>query len=1002
MAAQNPNPEPSEQFSFPDTASSFPILKIKNNNLYLNLVTVLQPRARFFDSSFKSIFVCLKHSKISTALTLSCSVPISVLSRAYATARYDKPTETMYFNLSSDKATSITKQHFYKLLHLPFSTDLTHPDSISNVDLINMCNQMGHDPFLETVSKINKSKMQPRWNLLASIILRCFAERTTGSDNASKLLLTLIYAIYTNSNIDIGHILWTQFCSSPNSSTRTTNISMARFWSIVVDGALSKFVELRGDSSTQKAEISELQVNKLQFVKDRVFPHCGEIPNEMWSVVPEDEPQKKKVKKDNKGVLPPLVVREIPADVQPEQEQTPPRKKKSKSRKASKKPKKPKKTAALQDENQTKQPKKPEAGSSKTRPQTPPEKDTTFDNLGNIENLTQTPPVPPHEKENPEQTNKPSPTQSESERVDENIEMEGPSDELFNPNKASSAYVPPTDRFTFFSVSFEEEPLPSEQEDLFATKKDVYSLCTMMNTILVGMDPLKITQQEELAKKHSEEVREIRKEILTSIDTLQADFTSKVSDVEKKIDGIAQTATSESELKAQVHAQEIKLKELATQLESKTHEAEHRQRVIDMYKVQNQEMNLKLVKLVEDKDSQVQKLSEKLDTKVEQLLKAISEISVPKVVEKIVEKKDSTKKSPPKQSKQQKQTKKPDPKRPILKGVIINPDEGSSKQKPQEPEVPGKGKQIQTSDPKAASKENPDTSKDEEIARKAQEEERIKASAQREEKQIRHSELRIWPIWTREKVTKAALTEPDPYWLHPIADQRVNLDANFQLDMPLCPRAFIFKYMDLVPYFSGDDEAMNKILIDFYTRKSKPQQEVWSCIPIKTVPRIRRTSLVSNSFYNWEFEITRGTEKTASSFTYADIPLMNSSDWINIHQIFVIKCDDYLKPHIKVFKLLMQNYMFEMGKFDLVAAELMKRVPKTVTVNDVVKYGHLMMTDLFTMAPNHLCMLKQKIYTQSRNSAQDRKEVLDRIIWYEAVRSKIIKFFNFIQEHEEK
>ena len=231
MATRNPtqNPEQLEHFSFNETSSSYPILEIKNNNLYLNLVTVLQPGARFFDSSFKSIFVCLKHSKISTALTLTKSVPISVLSRAYATARYDKPTETMFFNLSSDKATSISKKHFYKLLNLPVSPDLIHPDSISNVDLINMCNQMGHDPLLETVSKMNKSKMPPRWNLLVSIVLRCFAERTTGSDNASKLLLTLIYAIYTNQNIDIGHILWTQFCLSPNSSTRTTNISMARF-----------------------------------------------------------------------------------------------------------------------------------------------------------------------------------------------------------------------------------------------------------------------------------------------------------------------------------------------------------------------------------------------------------------------------------------------------------------------------------------------------------------------------------------------------------------------------------------------------------------------------------------------------------------------------------------------------------------------------------------------------------------------------------------------------
>ena len=97
---------------------------------------------------------------------------------------------------------------------------------------------------------------------------------------------------------------------------------------------------------------------------------------------------------------------------------------------------------------------------------------------------------------------------------------------------------------------------------------------------------------------------------------------------------------------------------------------------------------------------------------------------------------------------------------------------------------------------------------------------------------------------------KVALPEPDPYWLHPIASQRVNLDANFQLDMRICPRAFIFKYMEPLAFFNGDEEMMNKILIDFYAKKSRPQQEVWSCVPIKTIPRIRRTNLVGNAFYN--------------------------------------------------------------------------------------------------------------------------------------------------------
>ena len=115
-----------------------------------------------------------------------------------------------------------------------------------------------------------------------------------------------------------------------------------------------------------------------------------------------------------------------------------------------------------------------------------------------------------------------------------------------------------------------------------------------------------------------------------------------------------------------------------------------------------------------------------------------------------------------------------------------------------------------------------------------------------------------------------------------------------------------------------------------------------------------------------------------------------------------------------------------MGKYDLIAADIMKKVPHQVepiyvdyginadglitkdpwgvvvkvTKNDVVKFGHLMMTDLYTLAPNHLVMLKQKIFLQNGNSEQDKQDVYRRIIWYEAVRSKIITFYNFMREHE--
>jgi hypothetical protein len=517
-------------------------------------------------------------------------------------------------------------------------------------------------------------------------------------------------------------------------------------------------------------------------------------------------------------------------------------------------------------------------------------------------------------------------------------------------------------------------------------------------------------------------------------------------------------------LKAKMHALELQIKELGTQLESKTNEADHRQRVIEMYKVQKEELNLKLVKLVEDKDQQVQKLSERVDLKFEQVLKAISEIQIPKVVEKVIEKViekpgahsqeggDNTEthqpqtettnkpppKSPPRQSKETppkksdpKKSRQQKPSKPPMKGIIINPEEGSSKKKPVETEVPGKGKEKENPEQAIITIPIPeDTSKDEEIAKSLQEEEKRKAKElkEKDERQINASKIRIWPVWTRAKIMQIAFAEPDPYWLHPIASQSLKFDANYQLDMPICPRAFLFKYMEVLPDFKGNEEMLNKILIDFYAKKAKLQQDVWSCTPIKTIPRMRRTNLFGNAFYNWEFDITRGTDMKISTISFADLPLMNPSDWINIYQIMVLKHQDYLKPHIKVFKLMMQNYMFEMGRFDIVAANLMKKTPKQVeptycdygmnsdglitkdpwgvavkvTVNDSIKFGHLMMTDIYTLPPNHLLMVKQKVVAQKRNSEHDKKEVLARIAWHEAVRSKILMFHNFMMEHEEK
>ncbi|KAL4572567.1 hypothetical protein LXL04_019347 [Taraxacum kok-saghyz] len=197
--------------------------------------------------------------------------------------------------------------------------------------------------------------------------------------------------------------------------------------------------------------------------------------------------------------------------------------------------------------------------------------------------------------------------------------------------------------------------------------------------------------------------------------------------------------------------------------------------------------------------------------------------------------------------------------------------------------------------------------------------------------------------------TKVALPAADPYWLSLIATLRINTDANFQIDMLICPRAFIYKYMEPVEGLNITEPKINELLIEFYARSAKPQQEIWSCIPIKSIPRFRSMNL-----------------------------------WIMKK-----------KPH-EVNPIYVD---YELNSDGLITKDPWGVVVK-ITTNGVVKFGHIMMTDLYTLIPNHLIMLKKKIMAQKRNSEQDKRVVYDRICWYEAVRTKIITFHNFMLEHQ--
>ena len=77
---------------------------------------------------------------------------------------------------------------------------------------------------------------------------------------------------------------------------------------------------------------------------------------------------------------------------------------------------------------------------------------------------------------------------------------------MFNRNMDTFSYEPSTNTFTFTSILIEEDPLTTELEDLFTTKKDISSLRSQLNVSIEGINLSKFNQQELTVKKHYEQV----------------------------------------------------------------------------------------------------------------------------------------------------------------------------------------------------------------------------------------------------------------------------------------------------------------------------------------------------------------------------------------------------------------------------------------------------------------------------------------------------------------
>ena len=93
--------------------------------------------------------------------------------------------------------------------------------------------------------------------------------------------MTILYGLYHGNNLDYGSILLAQLIESLNSSSRHTEISCGRFWTIITQRAMEKFQVLVMANSL-KSKIATFHTTKIILADFTKFSFIGSIPESMY------------------------------------------------------------------------------------------------------------------------------------------------------------------------------------------------------------------------------------------------------------------------------------------------------------------------------------------------------------------------------------------------------------------------------------------------------------------------------------------------------------------------------------------------------------------------------------------------------------------------------------------------------------------------------------------------------------------------------------------------
>lgn len=182
----------------------------------------------------------------------------------------------------------------------------------------------------------------------------------------------------------------------------------------------------------------------------------------------------------------------------------------------------------------------------------------------------------------------------------------------------------------------------------------------------------------------------------------------------------------------------------------------------------------------------------------------------------------------------------------------------------------------------------------------------------------------LFPLWTLERIFNEAVDNPSIHWLKPVASFDLENMLDLQFDMPLTPKAFLFRSFVVVANASDSDTVVDNQFMEFYLKHGKPQFQTWSSQKITTVKVVGPVR--TESFLNAKLKTTRGSKSSGFEFSLANLPCLNPYDWITLLH-FLMKYEKKYEPLVEHIKRMLVSYIYEVAKRDVEITSVLKRKP---------------------------------------------------------------------------